>query len=318
MSFITTHRPSTLGEVAGNATTLKRLSSILAKYKETGKLDNQVFLFDGMTGCGKTTLGRIMASELNDGDISDQNVMEINCGLNRGVDDIRAIEETAHLQPMHGNFRVFLLDEIQELTPQAMKGLLKVTEDVAAHTVFILCSMDPGKLPKALIDRASRFQVSFPSREDFKPLVTRICKAEGMTMNKEVFDLLIRNSSGTVRSFVQHLDAIHQLGASTTEELAEVVIGYFNQDTGRYDSARSFLKAKDISGRMAVIGTVDNGFDFTTTLLDVCAQEIDKHHGDVDHMAVVQRIVAGVIKSREQIQMLIGVDSKMILVANLC
>lgn len=313
--FAHKYRPRTWDEIMGNAANIKRLKFLAEGIKDQDQA--LAMLFVGPSGTGKTTCARIFGNVVNDGDVSEQNVIEFDGATSRGIDDARELGETSRLRPMHGNYRVYIIDEFHLLTPQAKKAYLKIIEDAPKHTVFIICTTAPGELPKEILGRCQKFNFSFPTRDELKPLVTAICRAEGMDMNKQVFDLIIRGSGGSTREFVQHLDAIHQLGATTPEDLEKVVIQYFGRDAGRYDAAVAFAEAKNVSEAIKCLGEVDNCFDFTSTLLDVCAQQLDKHINDLERLAEIRRLIKGVIVARSQMQTLIGVDAKMILVANL-
>lgn len=313
--FTHKYRPKSWDEVMGNAANIKRLKFLAASMKDQDKA--LAMLFAGSSGTGKTTCARIFAEVINDGDTSDQNVIEFDGATARGIDDARELGETSRLRPMHGEYRVYIIDEFHLMTPQAKKAFLKIIEDSPKSTVFILCTTAPGELPKEIFGRCQKFNFTFPTRDELKPLITSICKAEDMDMSKQVFDLIIRHSGGSTREFVHHLDAIHQMGAMDAEALAIVEKEYFGRDAARYDSAVKFIQAKNITERVQVLGEVDNCFDFTTTLLEVCAQQLDKDIGNLDRLAELRRLIQGVIKSRSEMQNLIGVDSKMILVSNL-
>ena len=97
----------------------------------------------GESGCGKTTLARIVAAEVG---CRPSELMEINGADKRGIDSVRYIIETTRYMTMSGGVRVVLIDEAHRLTSDAQAALLKICEDTPAHVYFILCTTEYKKL----------------------------------------------------------------------------------------------------------------------------------------------------------------------------
>lgn len=104
MSLHIDYRPKTLKEVEGNRSTVEALQAILSREKDLP----HAFLFLGAPGCGKTTLGRIVANELG---CAHADMREVDVADFRGIDTIRDIRQQARLKPMAGPVRVWILDE---------------------------------------------------------------------------------------------------------------------------------------------------------------------------------------------------------------
>lgn len=99
------YRPKTLNKVAGNEGIKKSLTALL---KRPTKDIPRCFAFFGSSGCGKTTLARIVASMLG---CESTDFYELNAASVRGIDTIRDIEKQIRFKPIHGKKRVWLLDE---------------------------------------------------------------------------------------------------------------------------------------------------------------------------------------------------------------
>ena len=163
MELYRKYRPSTLDEMVGNEATIKSLKAEL----ENG---SHVFLMTGPAGCGKTTLARIMAKEVNAGPLS---IHEINSAENRGIDTAREIMEQMRYNPSDGDAIVWILDEMHQITSAGQNALLKALEDTPEHCYFFLCTTDPQKLIAPLKTRCSIINVKPLTNEEMTYLLKR-------------------------------------------------------------------------------------------------------------------------------------------------
>src|SRR3972149_5740316 len=121
------YRPKTLEEVVGHEEIKESLKSL---FKEN--TFPHAFLFSGPSGTGKTTFARIIANMLGgNGDI-----IEVNIANTGGVDFVRELNELARRSPLLGNNKVFILDEVQQLTKEGQNAILKLLEDSPKHSYF--------------------------------------------------------------------------------------------------------------------------------------------------------------------------------------
>jgi len=166
------YRPKTLDEFMGNATLKTVLDSIL-----TGPDRPTTFLFEGLRGCGKTTLARIIASRVG---ANEFNTHEYDLAETRGIDQARDLKGKAFLMPLGTQFRVFILDEIQDSTSNFQSAVLKLLEEPPKHAVFILCTTEPEKLKPTILDRCTRFKVKPLHDPEIRELLHRVLEAEGV------------------------------------------------------------------------------------------------------------------------------------------
>lgn len=203
------YRPKTLKEVEGNRSTVEALQAILSREKDLP----HAFLFLGAPGCGKTTLGRIVANELG---CAQADMREVDVADFRGIDTIRDIRQQARLKPMAGPVRVWILDECQKMTGDAQSALLKILEDTPPHVFFILCTTNPEKLLKTIISRCMAFSVGPLSERQTTRLLQRIVKAEGVEgFPEEAYKQLHAASQGHPRRAVVELDRIIDLDSKS-------------------------------------------------------------------------------------------------------
>lgn len=201
MSLYLKYRPTDLESVRGNSVVVEALQNMLSKIETCP----HVFLLHGGTGCGKTTIGRIIADKLG---CSGSDFAEIDSGQFRGIDTVREIRKNCNYKPINGDCRVWLIDECHKLTNDAQNALLKILEDTPKHVYFILCTTDPQKVISAIKGRSQEFQVNPLSDVQMKGLLRKIVKEEDESLAPEIYDQIIQDSMGHPRKALQILEQV--------------------------------------------------------------------------------------------------------------
>lgn len=213
MGLYQKHRPKSFSSVRGNKQTIQALQNLLQK-------DNRPhsYLLTGGTGCGKTTLGRIMAKELGaiGGDFR-----EVDSADFRGIDTIREMRKQSQFKALEGNCRVWLLDECHKLSNDAQNALLKILEDTPPHVYIILCTTDPQKLLPTIKGRCSTFHMETLQEEDMMKLLKKVVKREKEELDEEVYLQIIQDALGHPRNALNVLEQVLNVPAEDRLETAK-------------------------------------------------------------------------------------------------
>lgn len=209
----------------------------------TNALDQQrlhhAYLFTGTRGVGKTTLARILAKSLNcehgvsskpcgqcsactaidNGSFIDY--IEMDAASNRGVDDMTALLEKAVYAPTQGRYKVYMLDEVHQLTGHAFNAMLKTLEEPPEHVKFILATTDPQKMPVTVLSRCLQFNLRQMAGTAISEHLQSILKQEGITYDTAALQLIARAANGSMRDALSLLDQAIAYGSHTVAE-AEV------------------------------------------------------------------------------------------------
>jgi len=217
MSLAIDHRPESFKEVVGNESTIRSLQSLFERPRN--KFPHAIML-NGPTGCGKTTLGRIIANELG---AMPSDFKEIDSADFRGVDTIREIRQQVRLRPQDpkSKCRVWLLDECHQLTKDAQEALLKGLEDAPGHVYFILGTTDPQKLKSTLRGRCTTFTVAPLTEGETITLLKRVCQAEKARVPRNIRELIAEQSQGHPRNALKMLEKVIGLDKDEMEAVVE-------------------------------------------------------------------------------------------------
>lgn len=223
MSLYLDYRPATWDEIVGNEETVASLQNMLKKSNPP-----HTYLFVGGSGCGKTTIARILATELG---CNGNDYREINSADFRGIDSIREIIQNCKYKPLEGTCKVYMIDECHKLTPDAQNAMLKILEDTPDHVYFILATTDPQKLIATVKSRAVQFTMNPLSDMEMMRLLKTTIKKEKESVDKEVLEQIIQDSMGHPRAAMnilekvlntepeERLEAARQMAEQTNESI---------------------------------------------------------------------------------------------------
>ncbi len=242
------YRPQRFLDVVGQEAVLTTLKNAL-QFDQIA----HAYLFCGSRGVGKTTLARLFAKALNclqrGADLEPCNacascqeissgqsldVIEIDGASNRGIDDIRQINETVGYAPSHGQYKIYIIDEVHMLTKEAFNALLKTLEEPPQRAKFFFATTEPHKVLPTIISRCQRFDLS---RIDPELITNKLADIAGdleRDVEMEALHLIASFADGSLRDAESLFDQIlcfssSAIQASTVREaLGLVAEEYFS------------------------------------------------------------------------------------------
>lgn len=233
------YRPQTLDKLVGQEHIKKTLTSAI----ELGKIAH-AFLFTGPRGTGKTSTARILAKSLNckNGptihpcgecesclDIMNSvpmDVIEIDAASNRKVEDTQSILEKIQYVPVHGKYKIYIIDEVHMLTNHAFNALLKTLEEPPENVIFILATTEVHKVLDTIKSRCQRFDFRRITTDDIVKHLRYISDEEKINISDDALFTIAKNSAGGMRDSISLLDQLSLLGVSkevTTEDVNAVL-----------------------------------------------------------------------------------------------
>ncbi len=194
----------------------EHITHTLKRALETDRIAH-AYLFCGPRGTGKTSTGRILAKAVNcltngkgepcnncivcrevtDGKSMD--VIEIDAASNRSIDDIRELREKAGYSPSASKYKVYIVDEVHQLTGPAFGALLKTLEEPPPHIIFILATTDPHMVPGTILSRCQRFDFRRLNQTAVLARLGHICKHEDVEIGEDSLKLVNRAATGSLR-----------------------------------------------------------------------------------------------------------------------
>ncbi len=238
-------RPQKLDEVVGQRAVTQTLRNAVA----SGRIA-QAFVFAGPRGVGKTTTARILARMLNCdtgptpdpcgacdacreiADGRDMDVLEIDAASNTGIDNVReVIISGLAILPARDRYKVFIIDEVHQLSGASFNALLKSIEEPPPHVAFIMATTAPDKIPETILSRSQVFEFKTISSHAIAEQLTKIAKADGIGASPEAIALVARSAEGSMRDAETAFDQVIAFaGATVTAEDVATVLGLVGRD----------------------------------------------------------------------------------------
>ena len=267
-------RPQLLNEVVGQ----RHVTDTLANALSGGRLVH-AYLFSGPRGTGKTSTARILAKAINCEEgptatpcntceacvsISRGNaldVIEIDAASNRRIDEIRELLDKIPYAPTALRTKVYIIDEVHQLTNEASSALLKTLEEPPGHVVFVLATTEPHKLLPTIVSRCQRFEFSLVPTKEISQLLEKIASHEEIDVEPEALGMIAEHAHGSVRDAIGVIDQISNFtGERVTQKQLAQILGEVETDL-TFEMV-DLIAERETPGALALVGRiVDAGKD---------------------------------------------------------
>ncbi|MBI2761598.1 MAG: DNA polymerase III subunit gamma/tau [Chloroflexi bacterium] len=278
-------RPQTFAEVSGQEHVTRTLANAVAQERVA-----HAYLLCGPRGTGKTTTARVLAKAVNCANptrgepctVCDScravaegralDLVEMDAASNRGIDDIRSLRDRVGYHPSEGRYRVYLIDEVHELTAQAFDALLKTLEEPPAHIIFVLATTDAHRVPATIVSRCQRFDLTRIRHADIVARLDFIARREGLSIESGALDAIARAALGGLRDAINLLEQlVSSYGSSLTEAQARAGLGLIADDRAR-ELAILAARADFTEGLGLITAVQDDGVDMRRFNREVVAE----------------------------------------------
>jgi DNA polymerase III subunit gamma/tau len=267
-------RPQTFSEVVGQ----EHITETLKKAVEKNRVAH-AYLFAGPRGCGKTTTARLLAKIINCEKPNGAepcnacssceaitagrhlDVIEIDGASNRGIDEIRDLREKISYAPSQGRSKIYIIDEVHMLTPQAFNALLKTLEEPPVHVYLVFATTEPHKVPSTILSRCQRFNFKRLELKEISSQLEKICTLEKIAFEGEALTLISRRAEGSMRDGESLLDQCLAASEGSVDlALVRRVLGLVDSQLV-IDLLRA-VGGRDRKGALAIVDrAVDSGLD---------------------------------------------------------
>src|SRR5262245_22646485 len=238
-------RPQRFDDVVGQQAVTRTLKNALA----SGRLAH-AFVFAGPRGVGKTTSARILARALNciNGPTADPcgvcdacieiaegrdiDVLEIDAATHTQVDNVReVIISGLAIAPVRNRYKIFIIDEVHQLSNSSFNALLKSIEEPPPHVAFMMATTELDKIPETVLSRSQVYEFRTISTKAIAEQLRHIVDAEKIKADEAALQLIARDADGSMRDAQSKLDQVIAFtGPSLTSEDVATVLGLVGRE----------------------------------------------------------------------------------------
>jgi len=312
-------RPQKFDDVVGQQAVTRTLRNAL----KSGRLA-QAFVFAGPRGVGKTTSARILARALNciNGPTADPcgvcdacveiaegrdiDVLEIDAATHTQVDNVReVIISGLAIAPVRNRYKIFIIDEVHQLSNSSFNALLKSIEEPPPHVVFMMATTELDKIPETVLSRSQVYEFRTISTKAIAEQLRRIVDAEGITANDESLQLIARDAEGSMRDAQSKLDQVIAFtGPSLTTEDVSTVLGLVGRDL-LLDAMQAVADEDAVAAFSLTARAVEAGYDLRAVCRELSRAVRDLLVLSVDPSRINDGEIAGE-SERERLKELAG------------
>lgn len=263
------YRPARFDEVVGQ----EHISQTLKNALKNEQLAH-AFLFCGPRGVGKTTCARILAKVINCENPTEDNeacntcsscvafnqnasfnITELDAASNNSVEHIRTLIEQVRFQPQHGQYKVFIIDEVHMLSSQAFNAFLKTLEEPPPYAIFILATTEKHKIIPTILSRCQIFDFRRIQAQDIVQHLEQICQKEEVQADPDALHIIAQKADGALRDALSIFDRM--LSFSGKEIRYQTVIDSLNiLDYDYFFKITDSLLAEDYPAALSILDEI--------------------------------------------------------------
>ena len=211
------YRPVNFEDVVGQQAITSTLKNAISNNKLA-----QALLFTGPRGVGKTSCARIVAREINNFKINDDNsynIFELDAASNNGVEGIRNLIDQTRIPPQTGKYKVYIIDEVHMLSSGAFNAFLKTLEEPPSHCIFILATTEKHKIIPTILSRCQIYNFKRITIDDIVSHLEKICKIEKIEYEDDALKQIASKCDGAMRDALQLFDKVVGINKKITSQM---------------------------------------------------------------------------------------------------
>jgi len=150
-----------------------------------------------------------------------QNVLETNASDERKLETVRGkIKEFARTKSIGDvPFKILILDEADNLTPDAQQALRRMMENYSNTARFILIGNYSNKIIEPIQSRCALFRFKMLNESDIQKFISRIAENEKIKVTEDAVKAMIEISEGDLRKVANLLQSVSSLDSKITEDM---------------------------------------------------------------------------------------------------
>jgi len=223
------YRPVNFEDVVGQQAITSTLKNAISNNKLA-----QALLFTGPRGVGKTSCARIVAREINNFKINDDNsynIFELDAASNNGVEGIRNLIDQTRIPPQTGKYKVYIIDEVHMLSSGAFNAFLKTLEEPPSHCIFILATTEKHKIIPTILSRCQIYNFKRITIDDIVSHLEKICKIEKIEYEDDALKQIASKCDGAMRDALQLFDKVVGINKKITSQMVVENLNSIGFDT---------------------------------------------------------------------------------------
>jgi len=280
------YRPTSFDEVVGQTT----VTSTLQRALERGKIGH-AFLLSGARGVGKTTTARILAKALNcskaegptanpcstrteetrvsacpscreiaDGRSLD--VQEIDGASNTGVDSIRELRDMTRYSPARDRFKIWIIDEVHQISGAAFNALLKTLEEPPPRVKFIFATTEYHKIPETILSRCQQYDFRMIATRELLRHLRNVADQEQIRVSDAALSLIARAAEGSARDALSLFDQVLAFtGDAVKDDEVAGLLGLVDREL-LHRATRAIVEGSSLAMLELVESLADYGADY--------------------------------------------------------